>query len=184
LSAEFRLTEVGRQAAADIYPWALIVVNRLARWMDRDERESLAGKVACIAAANWRPARGALSTYTVSVARSQIHNQNATPKRRARLAPTRSMTGLVQGEDGPADFDPPDHRGVPPDDLAVDRETWAAIFAGLDGLPDRLRRIVGLHHGGVGFRDIGAELGVSGQRADQLYRQAIARLRSRVSASV
>jgi RNA polymerase sigma factor for flagellar operon FliA len=54
-----------------------------------------------------------------------------------------------------------------------------ALSEALEKLPERERRIVGMHYfDGVKFKDIGAELGVSEPRISQLHARALGRLRS------
>jgi len=58
------------------------------------------------------------------------------------------------------------------------RSQHRALVRAIEQLPERERRIVGMHYfHGVKFKDIGAELGVSEPRISQLHARALGRLR-------
>jgi RNA polymerase sigma factor for flagellar operon FliA len=64
------------------------------------------------------------------------------------------------------------------------RSQHRALVRAIELLPDRERRIVGLHYfKGLRFKDIGAELGVSEPRISQLHARAIGRLRGLLDAA-
>lgn len=80
------------------------------------------------------------------------------------------------------------HRAVPPDptgDTAAERLDDAArgrrARAALHSLPARLREIVIARLGGRTYRDIGKELGLTGQRVGQLHDEAMHALRKEVN---
>jgi RNA polymerase sigma factor (sigma-70 family) len=82
------------------------------------------------------------------------------------------------------------HRAVPPDptgDTAAERLDDAAqgrrARAALHSLPPRLREIVIARLGGRSYRDIGKEVGLTGQRVGQLYDEAMHALRKEVNRS-
>jgi len=74
------------------------------------------------------------------------------------------------------------HLIAPGDDPAAQveaRDDFLALARAMEQLPERERRIVGMHYfDGVKFKDIGVELGVSEPRVSQLHARALDRLRS------
>jgi RNA polymerase sigma factor FliA len=59
------------------------------------------------------------------------------------------------------------------------KEMYQLLAHGLDKLPERERKVVGMHYfEEARFKDIGAELGISETRAWQLHARAIGRLKS------
>jgi len=98
------------------------------------------------------------------------------------------ITSKVQPTEQIVPDDAAMHRAVAPDptgDTAAERLDDAAqgrrARAALHSLPPRLREIVIARLGGRSYRDVGKEVGLTGQRVGQLYDEAMNALRKEVN---
>ncbi|HEY5957486.1 MAG TPA: RNA polymerase sigma factor FliA [Polyangiaceae bacterium] len=71
-----------------------------------------------------------------------------------------------------------------PEQLTAQREIVDQVADAIDGLPERLRTVLGLHYQeDCSFREIGEILGVTESRACQLHTEAVHRIRARMGNS-
>jgi RNA polymerase sigma factor for flagellar operon FliA len=77
------------------------------------------------------------------------------------------------------DLEAPD---VLPETVVMRRRLLEVIVEAIEGLPERLKLVMALYYQEeIGFRDIGAVLGVTQSRACQLHREAVQRIREAIS---
>jgi RNA polymerase sigma factor for flagellar operon FliA len=110
--------------------------------------------------------------------------------RRARAAATaageesEARTGALVSIDDVTSNDEWNYLASADDDpatIAEARDNYRALASAMEKLPERERRIVGMHYfDGVKFKDIGAELGVSEPRVSQLHARALGLLREAI----
>lgn len=110
--------------------------------------------------------------------------------RRARAAVTAAgeesegRNGALVSLDDVTPSDEWNHLASTDDDpatIAEARDNYRALARAMEKLPERERRIVGMHYfDGVKFKDIGAELGVSEPRVSQLHARALGLLREAI----
>ncbi len=71
-----------------------------------------------------------------------------------------------------------------PESLATEHELVDQVAEAIDGLPERLRTVLGLYYQeDCSFREIGEVLGVTESRACQLHAEAVHRIRARIKDS-
>jgi RNA polymerase sigma factor FliA len=71
-----------------------------------------------------------------------------------------------------------------PESLATEHELVDRVAEAIDGLPERLRTLLGLYYQeDCSFREIGEVLGVTESRACQLHAEAVHRIRARIKDS-
>lgn len=147
--------------------WSSAAVRRLGR----DEAEQI-GRVALMRAADlWDPARGMFSTYAVWAIKHAILNAAAHGARRARQFPVARVPGCEVLDLLASRLDPGLER-------LEGEEAAAALRAAMQHLPARLRLAIRLRYfeGGT-LADCATPLGVTRERARQLIRGALMKLR-------
>lgn len=167
---------------------AYAVASRWAKrapdWTDPEELVGEAMTGLCRAAQTWDPAKGAkFSSYAWTWAEQFIRRFLADERGRGVNIPEHrkdvrvgvagfGSLGLADGGDFAATIAAPESRAVP----AADADVWATVYA---ALPDeRWRRVIRLRFvDGWKLDDVGAALGISGERARQIERKALNWLR-------
>ena len=114
----------------------------------------------------------------------ELRAQDWLPRRARRAAATHSATArwnVVVSVEDVSGLEDALHAAVVTEDPVEQieaRSQHRALARAIELLPERERRIVGMHYfKGLRFKDIGAELGVSEPRISQLHARALGRLR-------
>jgi RNA polymerase sigma factor (sigma-70 family) len=154
---------------------ALPRLYALARqFKDDAEARQVAALGFCRAAFKFDAARGVkFSTYAgwhmLAALRRELDH---------RRAMGRSLPEGVYAVEIDETNEPPDPRPGP-GEAAPDPSAW--LDRAVAALPGRLREAARLRRQGLGFRGIAAELGVTPQRAHQIWKKALVRLKRRAA---
>jgi RNA polymerase sigma factor (sigma-70 family) len=179
---ETRQLSPGRQSLVLQY---LPLADRLAMQfrgrLNREERLSAAQFGLCKAAFNW-PEEGEFEPYAARCIRDQLRHDEG--QLRMSIGQDRYSRGRIHINTGQQRLP---ERGSPAE--AVDDEDELAnrrrIFQReLRRMPHRRRRAMQLAAGGRKLREIGEEMGVSWQSADQFRRLGIAQMRGRYNRQI
>ena len=128
---------------------------------------------------SYAPVRRILAGLVLALKGQPTQRLNHEPRYAAQVIFDEDVPGPLQWSERIADETCPD----PLADLIADQE-WECVQSALDSLPSREFRVLqlrcGFHGAARSFQDIGAAIGVTRERARQLYLKALSMLRVRL----